>query len=645
MITWEAFRDFVANPQVVESKDTLEGWSPAKFRENRRGLENAEALSAVVLDDDKSGLSIDEVDRIWFGFGGIVHTTHSHTDAAPKYRIVLRLSRDITPAEYSALWRVVREHAALHGQVLDAAPKDPSRLWYVPAHRAGAPYASRLIMGPPLDVDEILAGAPDVERRVGESRLAPASGTSAAEPGRLLAATQGAGARRNAMAAALGAAWPARGNGRHEAQLALAGALRGEGLDEAEAVDFLCAVCRAAGDEDRPKREATVRHTYARGDGEALTGWTRLKAFVDPVVVDAARTALGRNADWTENTARRLAEAAVMAAPRATAALKLPTADKVTIGRIDFDVGGFDADLPPIAYQVDGVIARGEVVMFVAHGNSLKTWLGLSMSHAIATGRPWLGKYVTTRGRAAIIDFESGRYEILRRMKLLGVRDAEVEDRLLRSSFSPAQLVDPETWIGLAGHGLEFILVDSFNAAAPDLDENDARAALMLQHAGRFAEATGCTVVFVHHSRKGSGGDRREAVRGSTALFAACDRIFEFADLEKREGGVVLSTMQSVKDGAGRAPADVRVELSDQGLRWVETKPEEQAKPKTNRELAIGLLKANPAGVPQQDLVNIMTGKRESRFTLLSQLKLEGLVVDFKSEGKVFVMLRPGIDQ
>ena len=103
------------------------------------------------------------------------------------------------------------------------------------------------------------------------------------------------------------------------------------------------------------------------------------------------------------------------------------------------------------------------------------------------------------------------------------------------------------TWIALAALGLELLVVDSFNAASPEADENDARSALMLQHAGRFANATGCTVIFIHHARKGSGGDRRESVRGSTAIFAACDRVFEFDELEKREGGVVLSTMRSTK--------------------------------------------------------------------------------------------------
>jgi hypothetical protein len=454
------------------------------------------------------------------------------------------------------------------------------------------------------------------------------------------------GNRRQAAAAALGAAWP--GKGRHEAQLALAGALRAEGWSAEEAVEFLCDVCRAAGDEDRTKREATVRHTWGREAGAPLTGWTRLKARVDPVVVEMVRGGMGRDAEWTERTERKL-EAAVFKTSGIETSSAPNLSNTVASGPFVFKVGGFDAELPPIDWQVDTLVARGDVVMFVAHGNSLKTWLAFSLAHAVASGRPWLGRFVTSRGRAGILDFESGDYETTRRLKLIGVRDEQVEDRLLRTSYPAAQLSDPESWIALAEQRLSLVIVDSFNAASPDLDENDARAALMLQHAGRFAERTSCSVLFVHHARKGQGGDRREAVRGSTALFAACDRIFEFTDVEKKDGGagVVLATMRSVKDGAGRAPAPIRVELSDQGLRWVEAEPEPQEDtPEKNRKIVLDVLRNHSAGVCKEDLVNVMKGKRERKFELLSQLALGGLTIEFKdsADKKILVMLRPGIE-
>lgn len=487
-----------------------------------------------------------------------------------------------------------------------------------------------------IDVDAILAAAPAAEP--------PNAPTSAAPR-----ADAPAGNRRAAMALALGSAWPAKG--RHEAQLALAGALRAEGFTEAEAVEFLCTVCRAAGNEDRAKREATVRHTWSKPDGAALTGWTRLKQHVDAVVVDAARGALARGADWNEATTRRLAAAASGAGmlPNVGTSSQLTTEGetKISAGRFTFDNGGLDADLPAIDYQVDGLIARGDIVMMVAHGNSLKTWLSFSMAHAIASGRPWLGKFQTTRGRAVLLDFESGKYEVKRRLKLLGVCDGDVSDRLLRTSYPPAQLVDPEAWIELAALKPDFIVVDSFNAASPgDTNENEAQAAEMLKIAGRFAEATGCTVIFIHHARKGSGGDRREAVRGSTALFAACDRIFEFTDLEKSDDGTIQTTITSVKDGAGRRPIDVRVELSDRGLRFVEAeaKPKESPSLPANKSSVIAILKSHPMGVAKQDLADMLLGKTETKRQLLATLLVGGTLVEIKQGRKLIVLLNPSVE-
>jgi hypothetical protein len=356
---------------------------------------------------------------------------------------------------------------------------------------------------------------------------------------------------------------------------------------------------------------------------------------------------------WSETLAvqYRLEQAAPPAPEPTSLAAKLAAIVSGQNGAIVkpiWKVGGLDADQEPIEFWIDGLIARGDVVMLVAHGNSLKTWLALSFGHAIASGRPWLGKFAAKRGRVAILDYESGEYEIVRRLKLLGVKDAQVEDRLLRSSYSGANLSNPETWLALEEAGLDVIIVDSFNAASDaTLDENDARSAMMLKYAGCFAEHTGCIVIVIHHARKGSGGDQREIVRGSTALYAACDRVFKFDEPEKKEGGLVLSTMKSVKDGAGRPPANVRVELSDQGLRWVEISPEE-AKAEDNedsiRRAIIDTLRKKPSGSGGEELIDSLEGAKDVRRRVFARLLLADIVHKHTIGKRVFYTLNEGIE-
>lgn len=134
-ITWEAFLSFVAAPQLSASKDSLEGWSPARFKDNRRSRAACELVSAIVLDDDSSGLSTEQLAGLWAGSGAVIHTSFSHAIEAPKHRLIFPVSRDMTMNEHAAVWRHVRDMAASKGQSLDEVTRDPSRLWYVPACR------------------------------------------------------------------------------------------------------------------------------------------------------------------------------------------------------------------------------------------------------------------------------------------------------------------------------------------------------------------------------------------------------------------------------------------------------------------------------------------------------------------------------
>lgn len=625
-ITWESFLSFVSQPQVAEQKEALEGWSPVRFAGNRRARAAVEAVSCIVLDDDSSGLPMERVCSIWAWCSGVVHSSHSHAADAPKWRIVLRCTRDMTAEEHARVWAFVRGHAAELGQTVDEATRDASRLWFVPAHKPAAPYAWQKLDGNLLDVDAILAApqAASEERR--EQSPAPAPGTT-------LGSSLG---RRAAMAAALQAAWPAKG--RHAAQLALAGALRAEGFTEAEAVDFLTAV---AG--DRAKREATCRHTWGKPEDAPLTGWTRLKQHVDPVVVEAARAALGKDAAGAELLQRRLSEAAALSAPACAPG-------ETVAGKLPFKTGGLDAPLPPIDYLVDGYFARGDVIMLVAHGSSLKTWLAFSMAHAVAAGRPWLAKSAVQRGRVAIIDFESGDYEVVRRLKLLGVKDAEVEDRLLRLSYPALDMTDPEAWLSIGEHKPDLLILDSFNAASPTTEENESTSALMFQLAGRFANSTNCTVVVIHHARKDSGGDPRMMVRGSTALFAACDRIFGFFDLEEKAEDVVETTVRAVKPGAGKRPVDVRVELSDQGMRAIELKDEpedEQPTEDAYRSRIIKLLRERPQGLKRENIINELPGRKKERREVaervLAQLENSDVINEVSLGKQKFLVLNRAV--
>ncbi len=166
-IDWnEWFETLSQPPQAHLKKTDLPGWSAATFTNDQRSNEHVEAISALVLDVDDGGSLENAQDAFgrWFGF---IHTSYSHgamdkegKPCAPRrcFRIILPLTRPVTPKEYQQLWLWAQKHAQQHHLHLDPAPKAPGQFWYLPAERVGAEgtYQAYPFQGELLDPDTIL---------------------------------------------------------------------------------------------------------------------------------------------------------------------------------------------------------------------------------------------------------------------------------------------------------------------------------------------------------------------------------------------------------------------------------------------------------------------------------------------------------
>jgi hypothetical protein len=590
-LTWPQFLAFVSSPVVADTKPKLEGWSPARFAGNVRAAKNVEAVSCIVLDDDSSGFSFDEIVDAWSTCAGVVHTSHSHTELKPKFRIVLRGSRDMTAAEHAIVWAWCNDR----GPLVDQATKDASRFWFVPAHREGAPYEWAELAGVPLDVDAILGVAQPVQQV--PDRQPPTFAALGSN-------------RRTAMSAALASSWPAKG--RHEAQLALAGALRTEGWPAEDALEFLVAV---AG--ERSKREKTIAHTYSH-DGN-LTGWTRLKSFVDPVVVDAVRGALNGT---TELASRLLPN------------VEPPAQESTEDDDLGIVWGGWHEPVIIPPYLVQGLIPSGSVTTFFAEGGSVKSWAAFALGIAVATGKPWLGEYHTQQGRVLILDYEDGREEFKRRFRILTQDIVPLPD--LGYRYSGINLLSRKTWEVLVPLQLKLVIVDTLGASMPgDADENATQFAEAVKLAGNFATVTGCTTVFVHHANK-SGG-----MRGTTAVRDASDCTYKFEPVSESE---TEKRMQLVcdKPGPQKKPKPVNIVLTDMGLGTFkdEPPPTEPTPEEKARTAILSTLKANPAGVGKTSLLAAINVKSDTKRQVLAQLGLAGLVMEIRQKNEVICLLR-----
>ena len=335
--------------------------------------------------------------------------------------------------------------------------------------------------------------------------------------------------------------WPAKGV-RHTCSMALAGGLVRGGMSDEQALAVLTAV---AGPE--PKRRAHVDDARAHKDaGTPYTGFNALSEHIDPFIVTAARGLLGLS-DRVDIAAMEGFGVTVQAAPPKTL----------------FTFGGWTSPVTPVEYVVENLIVRGSVNMFVAHGNSIKTWTLLSMLSCVADGRPWLDRYQVKQGRVGILDYENGHHEVHRRLRVLQADGSE-----LGYSFGEASLTDPNLWRAIAEFKLTVLGVDSLAAGSWGVDENSTQAHVPLQFAKVLGEKVGTATVFIHHARKGDGkSDRRLEVRGASAIFAACDSVYTFSN----EAGEGKALIQAIKTRHGQTPGAVSVQLSDaSGMTWYE---------------------------------------------------------------------------
>jgi len=220
------------------------------------------------------------------------------------------------------------------------------------------------------------------------------------------------------------------------------------------------------------------------------------------------------------------------------------------------------APLPPIEWLVRDVFPVGSLALVVAYGSSLKSWAFVAeFQSALATGRPFLGRFAVRQCKTLGVDFENGAYEYRRRLQRIA--RAHGETRIAGTDFVTMpgmSLSDPEFLPTLEAAAVDYaaVVIDTYAAGNSGTDENDARFAAPLNSLKAYAERTGKLVVALHHTRKQKEGeDERETTRGTGAIFAALDVELK---ITRRKDGAFLCRQTKARNSRGVEPFIVRIE-------------------------------------------------------------------------------------
>jgi hypothetical protein len=199
-------------------------------------------------------------------------------------------------------------------------------------------------------------------------------------------------------------------------------------------------------------------------------------------------------------------------------------------------------------------LVRGYVTVLVAPGGTGKSAYAMGMVLSIVADKPFLGEHVFRRVNGAIFNLEDPMDELNRRLAALMMRHRvsnedvagrffldDGEDRGLTMAALDEEgfnVVHPDEDALIAeiqGHDIGIVVCDPF-AESHTLEENSNPQMVKAAAAWRrVARVTSCSVLLVHHVRKGD-ATGIDAARGAKAL------------TDSARVGLLLSTM-SERDG------------------------------------------------------------------------------------------------
>ena len=208
------------------------------------------------------------------------------------------------------------------------------------------------------------------------------------------------------------------------------------------------------------------------------------------------------------------------------------------------------------------IVPSGGLVIFVGQPRSFKTMAALQMMFSVASGQRWLGHEPTESGDCLYVSEEGAASKV--RERLVAMNDAykPSSDIRILHRRGVRLLADDAGW-AMVRQTLDemdaprVVVLDTL-AALMAGDENsvmDVREAL--RPAQKLITDYGVTVALVHHINKGGEGRMGNRMRGSSALWGACDGTLGFVR-DEDANGVALDTGEVRVETKDNEPSRIR---------------------------------------------------------------------------------------
>lgn len=144
----------MSKPAQDNAKD-VGGFVGGALKGGKRKNGYVEGRSLLTLDLDHAVVGVWDAVTMLFDFKCLMYSTHKHTPDAPRVRLIIPLSREVSAEEYAPISRMVAKDIGM--EMVDDTCHEAARLMYWPSTSSDGEFLFESQDGPMLNPDDILA--------------------------------------------------------------------------------------------------------------------------------------------------------------------------------------------------------------------------------------------------------------------------------------------------------------------------------------------------------------------------------------------------------------------------------------------------------------------------------------------------------
>jgi AAA domain-containing protein len=514
--TWPELKTILTR-HLVRPKKEGPLWSPTRYQPGTtRGNKQVDSLGALVLDFDH-GIRWPDVVSLWERWEYVIHTTHNHTDEAPRWRAVFPLARDVLAEAWLPFWR--RAAHFFGSSTADPSCKEPARIYYLPSHPPGVKCYAGAHEGLLLDPDELPALPPEAA----PSRQVSRNGKRV---------PLGRGDYRTLDAVALfrsrGHYGRAMGGGKHAV---LCPWYMEHSEPDAQGPEDSDTVIWEAEGNQWPNFDCKHAHCDGRRMKDVIGVWDADAYCAREYPVGEERAPMPGEDDIPPK--RGSAEVVHEAVRRENAAKR--KLEELENGAHADDEGFptlaelLGRQIPQPKWIIEGLIPEGVSLLF-GKPKMRKSWLAFGTALAVCTGGRALGVYPVQQRDVLYLALEDAEWRLQDRLRKMGVKPSMVENLYYRTKFprfgkggeeKTCQFLDAHPDVG-------YVIYDTYSRVKPpqppgcNAYEHDSASITAFTD---IAQHYHVAILVIHHQRKAVADDWIDSINGSSGLAGSSDTL------------------------------------------------------------------------------------------------------------------------